>query len=403
MFFPFYISKKFIFSKKDSRFLNFISSIAIAGIALGVATLIIALSILSGFEKTITSKIVDFDSHIKIDSYEAFTTDWSSDYKYINSLLPSKSNVSYHLANLAVVSYKGVSEGLTIKGIVPSNNTIKLDQDIIEGKSKLDDHNNMVIGKKLANKLNLKVNDKITVFALKGNEVPNIDNLPNIVKYNVSGIFETGMSEYDDMTAYINFYSAQKLFSTGNSITGFDIMLNNPAYIDSIEKVLNDNLRYPYSARSIYKTHKSIFTWIDLQKKPIPIILGLIIIVAVFNIVGTLLMMVLEKITSIGILRSIGLKRRKVISIFLLHGGFVSIIGILFGNILAYTLMIMQLKYNIITLPSSVYFMSAVPIDIKIDTFLLISGITFLLSLAASFIPSFIASKIQPVNALRFE
>jgi len=140
-----------------------------------------------------------------------------------------------------------------------------------------------------------------------------------------------------------------------------------------------------------------------LQKKPIPIVLGLIIIVAVFNIISTLLMLVLEKTKAVGILKSLGAKSREIIRIFVYQGIYLSLIGIISGNILAWLLMSIQLKFNIIKVPSSVYFVTRVPIEMDIKFFVLISAITFILSLVSAMLPSYFASKTNPVTALRFD
>src|SRR5690606_38892836 len=179
---------------------------------------------------------------------------------------------------------------------------------------------------------------------------------PSIIKFKITGIFESGMAEYDDLAAFVNIKSAEKLFGADNSVSGYDIKLKNVSQIDSITSYLNSQLRYPFYAESIYQTHRNIFTWIDLQKKPIPIILVLIIIVAVFNIVGTLLMIVLEKTNAIGILKSLGAKRNQIVKVFIYQGIFISLIGILIGNVLAFVLTFLQLEFNLIALPSSVYF-----------------------------------------------
>ena len=399
---PFFISKRYIFSKKDSRFINLISVISIIGISLGVAILIIALSILSGFEETITNKITDFDSHIKITSYKNILPDHKKNKKLIENIIGNyKDYVNPFASGLVIIGTNKIKDGVSIKGIQKEDNWKGIKQSIVEGNFNLDE-NKIIIGKKLADKLRIKVNDSVTLFALKNNQLPSAENFPNIEKFIVSGIFESGMSEYDDLIAYISLTDAQNLFSIGNNINGYDIKLNNISVIDSFTNILNSDLRYPHSARSIYRIHRNIFTWIDLQKKPIPIILGLIIIVAVINIVGTLLMIVLEKTNSIGILKSLGAKRKQIISIFIYQGIFLALTGILFGNILALILTYLQEKYNIISLPSSVYFVTTVPIKISPEIFIGISVITFLLCFIISVIPSYIASRIQPIASIRF-
>jgi lipoprotein-releasing system permease protein len=406
MSFPLYISKRLISSKKDSKFISFISGISIAGIALGVATLIIALSILNGFEMTITNKIVDFDSHIQISSYSGTLGNYNAVLPVLKEkLYPYAENVNPFVSQLAIISSKTIKDGISIKGIRPEDNWKGVREDITQGSLDLKDDAEIptiVIGKKLADKLMVKVGDKVTVFALNKNKIPSAENLPNIQKFVIAGIFESGMAAYDDLIAYINLNTAQRLFNTNSNISGYDIRVNEISKIDSLTTYLTNHLNYPYAVRSIYQIHRNIFTWISLQKKPIPIVLGLIIIVAVFNIVGTLLMIVLEKTSAVGILKSLGANRKQIISIFVYQGCYLAIAGILIGNIIAFTLTELQLRYKLISIPSSVYFMSSVPIFISAQNFVIVSVITFALCIIASLMPSYIASKIQPVSTLRF-
>jgi len=405
MSFSFYLSKKYTLSKKDSRFINFISGFSIAGIALGVATLIIALSILNGFEDTITKKIIDFDYHIQVFSYRNSLPSYIDYQPQIDDLLfPNAEAINPYASKLAIIGTRSTKEGVNIKGIIPENNAINVKHNIVEGEFKFENGEvpALVIGRKLANKLLVHVGDVVTVFALRNEQLPSFDNLPNIQKFKINGVFESGMAEYDDLYAYTNLSTAQKLFDLGDKISGYDIKLKDISKIDSLTSVLANELRYPYAVRSIYQTHRNIFTWIELQKEPIPLILALISIVAVFNIIGTLLMIILEKTKAIGTLKSLGATKKQIIGIFVYQGAFLATLGIFIGNIIALVLTYLQLEFNLISIPSSVYFMSAIPILLKPEVFGIVSIITFVLSIVVSIIPSYIASKIDPVTALRF-
>jgi lipoprotein-releasing system permease protein len=404
MSFPWFIAKKYIFLRKDSPFINLISIISIIGISLGVATLIIALSVLNGFEKTLTDKIVNFDSHIKITSYRIILPNYKSTIPELESYLQKfEPSIFPFASKLGIVSSKKGKEGLNLIGIQSDSFIPGFTNDIIKGEFISDEQNNqIVIGKKLADKLFLDVGDQVTVFALRNDRIPSPSNLPGIEKFSVTGIFESGMAEYDDMYAYITLSDAQQLFDIGDNVTGYNIKLGDISRIDSLTRFLTKKLRYPHAVKSIYQSHRNIFTWIELQKQPIPLILGLIIIVAVFNIIGTLLMVVLEKTNSIGVLKSLGAKGKQIIGIFVIQGIILAIAGIILGNIFASILIQIQLKFDVISLPSSVYFMSTVPILIKFDTYLIVSIVTFFLCIFASIIPSFIASRIRPVESLRF-
>ena len=404
MKFAFFIFRRFISSNRNSRFLNLISGIAVSGIALGVATLIIALSVISGFEKTLTLKLTDIDSHIKVFSFDKDLPQINNALLVIDSICnPFIDYSSPFLSKLALISYKNRKDGVTIKGIINQKYLDRIKQNIIEGSFDLNENNKLILGKTLAQKLLLRVGDSVTLFALKNDKIPSPDNLPNIEKFKVTAIFESGIAEYDASIAFTDISSAQNLFSMPNSFNGVDIKLNDISKADSLTLLIRKQLRYPYYARSVFELHKNIFTWISLQKKPIPIVLGLIIIVAVFNIVGTLLLMVIERTHEVGILKSFGTKKRQIVQIFLLQGFYLAFIGTLAGNLLAIILMEIQTKFNIIKVPTSVYFVTKVPFDFSFEIFLVVSVITLLLALLASLIPSIISSKINPVPALRFD
>lgn len=404
MKFPFFISKRYILSNKDSRLLNLISVITIIGISLGVATLIIALSVLKGFEDTLTQKIMDFDSHIQISSFKDLLPNSDKYLMNLNQKLDENTVfISPYLSKLAIIGSKNRKEGIDVKGILPGKAADKIESNLIVGKFDLASPNTIIIGKTLATKLLVKVGDRVTLFALKNDQIPSPTELPNIEQFKITGIFESGMAEYDNLMGFTNLSSAQNLFSVQDEINGIDIKLKNISSIDSVAHLLRKEARYPYRVKTIYEIHRNIFTWIDLQKEPIPIVLGLIIIVAVFNIISALLMIVLEKTNAIGTLKSLGAKNKEIIKIFVYQGIYLSILGILAGNILAWILMFIQLKFNIITVPSSVYFVTKVPIEMTLQIFTLVSAMTFILALLASIIPSYFASRINPVTALRFD
>ena len=404
MNFAFFVSSRYILSNKDSRLLNLVSIITIIGITLGVATLIIALSVLNGFEKTLTQKITDFDSHIRIQSYKEILPNAD----FYTSKIRSKLNdniyfISPYVSKLAIISSKNRKEGINIKGINDTKSIEKIRSNIISGEFNFDNDTSLMIGKTLATKLFINIGDRVTLFALKNDKLPSPTDLPNIKRFIVAAIFESGMAEYDNMIGFSSLNAAQNLFSIPNEINGIDIKLKSIEKIDSLTNLVRRELKYPYYARTIFESHRNIFTWIELQKKPFPIVLGLIIIVAVFNIISALLMLVLEKTNAIGVLKSLGAKSSEIIKIFIYQGIYLTLIGIITGDLLAWLLMSMQLKFDIIKVPSSVYFVTHVPIEMTLEIFLMISTITFILSMLSAIIPSYFAAKINPVTALRFD
>ncbi|MEW6508956.1 MAG: ABC transporter permease [Bacteroidota bacterium] len=402
-----FLLKRYIKSKKESRFISTISAITASGIALGVTVVIMALSILDGFHKVVSEKIIDLNSHIKISS---FGNRDLPDPKYTAHLFEKDYGKSFvriepFVSKLAIIKNRNYTEGVTITGLPKANLISTLKKYLKDGtvQNSFEGTQKIYIGKKLAEKLFVKAGNRVTVFSLHQNKIPSIENPPSIEQFYVGGIFESGMSEYDDLLVYIDLTEARKLFGMDNEISGYNLKAADISKIDSLAEKLQEDLGYPYYVRTIFNVHQNIFTWLELQKEPIPIILGLIIFVAVFNIIGTLLMIVLERTNAIGVLRSLGMMRKNIILLFIFHGLYLSVIGVLTGNFLAFILSKLQEKLNIISLPSNVYFVTSVPIEVELNNFLIVTSVTIVISLLASLIPAVVASKIKPISAIRFD
>jgi len=225
---------------------------------------------------------------------------------------------------------------------------------------------------------------------------------PRVMQFRVAGIYESGMSEYDDTFAFTDLGSAQTLFQLVDAVSGIDLLLSTPDSAVAVAQGVQDLLGYPHYARTVFDSYRNLFSWIELQKKPIPIILGLIIIVATVNIIGTLLMMVLDKTREIGVLRAMGATRGGIMRIFLRQGLTVALIGTFLGNVFGFGLCYAQLNFRFFALPSDIYFMSAVPIQLRWEDFALVSVLSIGLSLLSSLLPARLAARLRPVNAIRF-
>ncbi len=405
---PLFLTGKYLKSKKDSRFLSVISIITIIGISVGVAVVIIALTILDGFESVVSEKIMNFNSHIKVTGYSSRNLAEPSlvipqiEKQFGNNFTA----IQPFISKLVIIKAKKYSEGITLTSIENAKDNSELKNYIKEGSFNIEPDSGLpkiILGKKLADKMFIKPGDRITIFSLHNDNIPTADNPPAIQQFIVSGIYESGLSEYDDLNAYINFTAARELFGMKNEISGYNIRIKDISQVKILAEQLQDFLGYPYYVRTIFQIHQNIFTWIDLQKKPIPIVLGLIIFVAVFNIVGTMLMIILERTNAVGILRSLGASRKLIIKTFLYHAIYLISIGIIIGNFLALVLSYIQKEYNIISLPGKIYFINKVPISIELSNYLLVTTVTLLVSLTASLLPAWIASKIKPISAIRFD
>lgn len=404
MNFKFFIAKRYLFSGSDSKFISFITYISILGVTLGVAALIITISILNGFEKEIRDKVSGLVSHIQISS---FTPDGLKDYRSaietIKDSISGVTGISPIVQKEAVIRFKSNVEGILLKGIIIETDLSTARNRILKGEFNLTDidstFSRLMIGDKLAKKMNIDTGSKLIVFGLNG--IPSPVNPPKIKQFIVSGIYETGLKEFDDLIIYTNLKTAQRLFELNDNVTGIEMTLDSIDKVESVVAKIKKDIGYPYYPKSLFKIFKPIFTWVELQKAPTPIILGLIIIVATFNIVGTLLMLVLEKTQSIGTLKSLGAGNGQIMRIFLYDGLIIGITGIVLGNILGLGLCFLELKYKLFSLPE-IYYLKSVPILIQPEYVILISLITLILTFIATLIPSYLASRLDPVKSLRF-
>jgi len=399
-----FIANRFLKSRKNSSGFSIFSLIAILGIAVGVASLIIAINVLDGFDLTIREKVENLDSHIQIVGFSDLPiNEKDSTDKRVKELIPNQLvHIDKYVSRLVIAGTKKIKEGVQLKGVGADYFRKKEGLKIIEGERNLSNNTNfLLVGKTLANKLRVKIDDEIVVYSVGNNQYDIFSS--NIEKIKVTGIFESGLAKFDDAYIYTNIDSAKIFLRFREQVSGYEIKLNSLNSIDSIVNHLQNNLRYPNYVKSVFDSYKHIFNWIELQKKPIPLILGLIILVAVFNIISTLLMIILEKINSVGVLRSLGAKQYQIIIIFLLHGITIGVIGVLFGNFLAVGLSYLQNHYDVITLPGTIYFISKVPLIINLSTNVLVSIITLALVLVVSIIPSIIAARISPLFIIRFK
>lgn len=411
MGYPSFIARRLARSRSHNRFVSFITLFAVIGLAIGTMALLITVSILNGFQKKIAQNVSNFTANIEIRGFENVPL---PDYPAAMRKIKSHNNVKSvspfvsHEAMIRVHRSHRVNapstDGILLKGILPQYDNSDLRNEIKFGKYNLSDIGNMsplLIGRKLARRLDVQVGDTVFIFGVEG--LPSPLNPPKVLSFLVTGIYETGMSQYDDIYGYTNLKSASYLFDMpSNSVSGFDVMADNLDTVGATSHDLELALGYPYYPRTMFQMYRNLFAWIELQKKPIPIVIALIIIVAAINVVGTLLMIVIEKMNEVGVLRTLGATRRAITRIFLIQGAFIGAAGTLIGSGLAYIVLEIQKRYNLIHIPGDVYFMNTVPVSIHASDFLVIGGIAFVLSLLASYLPARTASGFDPLESVRY-
>lgn len=399
-----FIARRYANPRNSKRFLSFVSLIALASIALGSMALIISLAVLDGFERELRENSVKFTSHIQVQTFgRQDIENYRQPLEQLRTSVPNISAISAYVAREGIIRSSSFLDGVLVKGIYPKNDISGLRENIVRGNFDFsnDDAYEIILGEKLARRLDVDTGGKIIIYSITGE--PSLANPPIVEEFRVKGIYATGMTAYDDLYVYIPFATAADLFSLPpDGATGFDILVRDISQIDTTSQRVQETLGYPYYPRTVYEMYGAMFAWIELQKKPIPIILGLISIVAVFNVVATLLMLVVEKIPSIGVLRALGMKRSGILRIFLSQGLTFGAVGTLSGCLLGFLACWLQATYKIISLKGEIYFLDAVPIEFALWHYLVVIGVSMFFCFLATLIPSSIASRIRLLRALQF-
>lgn len=399
-----FIAKRYLHSQRNQGFVSFITAIATLGVALGTATLIVALAVLGGFEQEITEKVIGFTSHVQIVGFQNQPLkDPDRSIAILEQQFPVIQSVAPFVSREALIRSREAVDGVLLKGIDPGIDNSMLNRYLVEGSHSLDREEggmpHLVIGKKLAAKLAVEVGDRVTIFGLaRGAE----ETHPRVMQFRVVGIYESGMAEYDDVYAFTGLRDAQILFQMPEAVSGYDVFLRSLDRADAVADSASDLLGYPHYGRTVFENYRNLFSWIELQKKPVPLILFLIIVVATVNIVGTLLMLVLDRVREIGVLRSLGATGWEISRIFLRQGFTIAITGTFLGNLFALALCVAQLEFRFFSLPSDIYFMNSVPILLLPEYFLIVSAVTIVLCLLTALVPARLAARLNPVTAIRF-
>lgn len=401
----FFIALRYLRSRRNRGFISFITLIAIVGVTLGVAALIITLSVLNGFERTIKENIVSFTAHMQLFAFQnQLLPNSDQTIQKIRGKYPEIIEMAPYLSREGMIRSEASTDGVLIKGVDPKNDISAAKERLVEGRYDLEEHDRgvqgIVIGRRLAQKLEVSIGDRVLLLSLGGSALSLSQT--RVIQFEVRGFYETGMADYDEIYVYLNIKNAQRLFGVGPLVSGFDIMVSDMSKLPSLAGEVPEYLGYPYYARTTEQMNRNLLTWVELQKKPIPIIIGLIIIVATVNIIGTLLMMVMEKAKEIGILRTLGADIRKLKNIFLIQGMFIGAIGTILGNIIAFILCWVELRYKFFSLPSGIYYMTHVPIELNVSVFLIVSAVALLMCFLSSYLPSRFAGKLDPIALIRF-
>jgi lipoprotein-releasing system permease protein len=404
--FEYFISRR-IRIKSGASFSRPIIRVSISGIALGLAVMLISVAVLKGFQKEISQKVVGFGSHIQITHFDSNNSYEPTSIKIDDKDLQKVRSIS-GIENISAFGLKaGIIKttehihGVVLKGTDQNYDWTFFKQKIIEGQAPVFidtiPSNDLLISKKIADLLHYKTGDDIRMYFITDKNV-------RARKFRVSGIYETGLTEFDEMYVIGDLRHIQRLnFWVPQEVSGYEIMINDIKKLEEISDKIYSVIGYDLNTQTIRQLYPQIFDWIEIQDLNVIVILILMTLVSGITIISTLLILILEHTRDIGVLKSLGARTNSIRMIFLYASVYIVFHGLLWGNLFALSLIWLQKTFGLIPLPPDSYFLSQVPVSIGIAEILAVNAGAIVISFLMMLIPSLVIKFISPVRAIRFQ
>jgi lipoprotein-releasing system permease protein len=395
-----------ILSRDKANFSHPIVRIAILSIALGILVMFVSIAILKGFQQQVKDKVIGFGAHIQISHYDENTSyepqPISINQKFYPGLEKVKGirHIQVYATKAGIIKTTDQIQGVVMKGIGSDYDWSFFQNKIVEGTSfQVSDTgktNDILISRKLASLLKVKLKDDLRVYFISGNNTLGR-------KFRITGIYETGLEEFDKIYILCDIHHIQKLNNwEPDQVGGFEVLIDNFKDIEDMGKFVYKSIGFTLDAKTVKQLYPQIFDWLDLQDMNVLIILVLMILVAGITMISTLLILILERTTLIGILKSLGMRNLGIRRIFIYNAVYIIGIGMLWGNAVGFLLCLLQQKFGIIKLPQESYYVPVVPIDLNAINIILLNVSSMVVCLAMLIIPSFIITKVSPVKAIQF-
>ncbi len=412
--FELFIGLRYVRAKRRTRFISFITATSILGIIIGVWALISVLSVMNGFERELKSRILTVASHMRVSGTDGWLRDWQDTLKKISENTDVKAQAPYILSHGMLKSKNRVSP-VIMRGVNPAyeNQVSSINDNMVEGsiENLIKGEFGIVLGEDLARGAgNLKVGDSVVLISSQGRSTP-VGMLPRLKRFKIVGIFNLNFYEYDNGLTLVHIDDLAKLQRTGELVSGLRLKTNDAFQAPLISKSLRQSLGQGFAVRDWTREYSNLFEALKIERRVMFIILFLIVAVAAFNIVSTLIMLVTDKRSDIAILRTIGVSPRSVMTIFIVHGVVIGVIGTILGC-LAGVLTGLNLEtlipwaeqlFGTQFFPDDIYIITKFPAELVWDDVFKIVVASLIMSLIATIYPAWRASKVHPAEALRYD
>jgi len=410
MSFEYFIGGRYLRAKHKETFISLITILSVAGVTVGVMALIVVIAVMAGFESDLKQRILGVESHIVLMRHDGSFSGYKKISKQINEFQGVEAATPFIYSQIMLRSSTGVS-GAVLRGIDPESagSVIKiLKNSVLQNLKQIQRQGNsktfvpgIILGKELARNLGVLKGDAVYLISSRGMISP-IGYLPAMKRFEVVGLFESGMYEYDGSLAYIDLEDAQKILNMKGSVTGIEVRVDDIYNARNIAKKIVSELGFPYWARDWMRMNHNLFSALKLEKTVMFIILALIVLVAAFNIASTLIMMVMGKTKDIAILKAMGAMDSSIRKIFIYKGMIIGTVGTLLGVCLGFIICKLLEKYKFIQLPGDVYYISTLPVRLEALDVFMIASAAMVICFLATLYPASQASKLNPIEAIRY-
>ena len=408
MFFELFLSIRYLRAKRKQAFISVITVISVLGVMIGVMALVVVLSVMNGFRADLMSKILGVKSHLVVLSYKGAFNDYKRVAGRVGQVEGAVATTPF-IHSQVMVNRSGNVSGAILRGIHPqtAGNVLSIEGMIKDGslsslESSWDGLPTIIIGSELSKQLGAYPGDILNMISPEGKLTP-MGRVPNSQKYKVTAVFDSGMYEYDASMVFVSLKEAQAFLGFGDRVSGLEVRVKDVYRSDKVGIKIQNALGNPYWTKDWKVMNRSLFSALKLEKFAMFVILTMIVLVGALNIISTLVMVVMEKTRDIAILRAMGASAKSIMTIFMVQGLLVGLVGTLAGLASGLGICHLLARYKFISLPSDVYYITTLPVRVEFWDVCLVSLSAVVISFLATIYPSWHASKLNPVEAIRYE